>query len=557
MSVEPIRVGREFTDAEVSFLETLAGLSYAEGDILYYDGSNLNRLPRGSNGEVLTLASGIPSWAAAAGGIGGSTGGTDNAILRADGVGGSTLQSSGVTINDSDAVSGVSSLVLDASGSLLFGAVTILSDSAGTTTLSNIDALDATTEATIEAAIDTLANLTSATSLATVGTITTGTWEATDVGVAHGGTGASTAGDARTNLGLVIGTDVQGFDAGLASIAGLTTAADRMIYTTASDTYAVATLTSFARTILDDADAGTVRTTIGAGTGNLDNVVEDTTPQLGGNLDTNSFNIEFDDDHGIFDDSSNGHLLFQKTASAVNYFEMTNAATAGTPLLSVAGSDANIDLELQAKGTGVVEINDPKITLGSDATGDIFYRNSSGNIARLAIGSTDQVLTVASGLPSWAAPAGGGGASSLVSAYKSSNQTSITGSITKITFTSENFDTGGDFASSTYTAPSAGKYVITAKIRATNMTGNDFWNVHLRKNGTTIEIYAAGPENDISTTSSNGSTARELTFTTLLDLASSDTLDLHTESGDTSYTITGGAATTQNRSHFQIYRIAD
>lgn len=38
---------------------------------------------------------------------------------------------------------------------------TILSDSAGTTTLSNIDALDATTEATIEGAIDTLANLTS------------------------------------------------------------------------------------------------------------------------------------------------------------------------------------------------------------------------------------------------------------------------------------------------------------------------------------------------------------------------------------------------------------
>lgn len=39
--------------------------------------------------------------------------------------------------------------------------VTILSDSAGTTTLSNVDAIDATTEATIEAAIDTLANLTS------------------------------------------------------------------------------------------------------------------------------------------------------------------------------------------------------------------------------------------------------------------------------------------------------------------------------------------------------------------------------------------------------------
>jgi hypothetical protein len=38
------------------------------------------------------------------------------------------------------------------------------------------------------------------TSITTLGTIGTGTWEATDVGVGHGGTGASTAGDARTNL---------------------------------------------------------------------------------------------------------------------------------------------------------------------------------------------------------------------------------------------------------------------------------------------------------------------------------------------------------------------
>lgn len=52
-------------------------------------------------------------------------------------------------------------LAIAASGKLAFGAVNVLSDAAGTMTLSNVDALDATTEATIEAAIDTLANLTS------------------------------------------------------------------------------------------------------------------------------------------------------------------------------------------------------------------------------------------------------------------------------------------------------------------------------------------------------------------------------------------------------------
>lgn len=69
---------------------------------------------------------------------------------------------------------------------------------------------------------------------------------------------------AQTTLGLLIGTNVQAYHASLASIAGLTTAADKMIYTTASNAYAVTTLTSFARTLLDDATAADMRTTLGA-----------------------------------------------------------------------------------------------------------------------------------------------------------------------------------------------------------------------------------------------------------------------------------------------------
>jgi len=50
-------------------LVSLEGLSLAAGDILYATAADtLARLPKGSDGEVLMLASGVPDWAAASGG---------------------------------------------------------------------------------------------------------------------------------------------------------------------------------------------------------------------------------------------------------------------------------------------------------------------------------------------------------------------------------------------------------------------------------------------------------------------------------------------------------
>jgi hypothetical protein len=85
-------------------------------------------------------------------------------------------------------------------------------------------------------------------------------------------------------------------------------------------------------------------------------LVDDTSPQLGGDLDTNSFNIAFDDAHGINDENGNEQIVFQTTSSAVNQLDITNAATGNAPSIQATGGDSNINLKVGPKGTGLVEV---------------------------------------------------------------------------------------------------------------------------------------------------------------------------------------------------------
>ena len=129
----------------------------------------------------------------------------------------------------------------------------------------------------------TLASSVVTSSLTSVGTIGTGVWQGTAVGIAYGGTGSTSAGNARTALGLAIGTDVQAYDAELQALAGLTSAADRLPYFSGVNAASLATFTTFGRSLIDDVDAAASRTTLGLGTMAVQN--SNTVSITGGSID--------------------------------------------------------------------------------------------------------------------------------------------------------------------------------------------------------------------------------------------------------------------------------
>jgi len=87
------------------------------------------------------------------------------------------------------------------------------------------------------------------------------------------------------------------------------------------------------------------------------------------------------DAHFIADAAGNEQLVFQTTGSAVNQLEVTNSASSSAflqgPLLTATGDDSNIDLNLIAKGTGVIAVR------GNSASGAVQLNcesNSHGQI---------------------------------------------------------------------------------------------------------------------------------------------------------------------------------
>jgi len=144
-------------------------------------------------------------------------------------------------------------------------------------------------------------------------------------------------------------------------------------------------------------------------------------------------------------------------------------------------------------------------------TGDTIYSSSGSTPARLGIGSTGQVLTVAGGVPSWATPAGG--AFVGVSVTRTAHKNIASGTTTTIDFNSEFYDTDGFHDNTTnndrLTVPSgkAGKYLVVFQTQWQANEANQYTikYVYILKNGdnvarTQLRGTDSGPQQTYQTT---------------------------------------------------------
>lgn len=308
----------------------------------------------------------------------------------------------------------------------------------------------------------------------------------------------------RTTLGVAIGTDVQAYDATLNSIASLGTAADKIAYTTATDTWAETALTSTARSLLDDTSTSAMRTTLGVAIG-TDVQAYDATlaslSSLGTGADKYAYTTGVDTwaegtitsaARGLLDDASTSDMrttLGVAIGTNVQAYDATLAALASyntTGLITQTAADTFTGRTISA-GTGISVTNgdgasgNPTIALSHlglqsltdpNANRLIYWNDTAGNLDWASLSGTGTTIPTTTS-PSFTTPTLG--VASATTINKVTLTAPATGSTLTIadgkTLTASNSLTLAGTDSTTMTFPATSSTILTTGNTATITKG--------------------------------------------------------------------------------------
>jgi hypothetical protein len=189
--------------------------------------------------------------------------------------------------------------------------------------------------------------------------------------------------------------------------------------------------------------------------GILSNVLGDTEPQLGGQLDVNG---------NAIGDGTRELLTFTEDGSAVNHINIENEATGGGPIIRSTGTDTNVDLNLQTKGSGDINLES---LIYSETNKKLFYSDITG------VGTGTALTITSAGVDSGNTDGATGGALSLGSGDAGDSAGGNTGNVTLVSGASTTGNSGSVEINSGGSATGSGSITLrTGSVSSSGSAGD-------------------------------------------------------------------------------------
>ena len=334
---------------------------------------------------------------------------------------------------------------------------TVLSNSNGNTT--PITLSGGTSQVFVTYTAEKSVNLDASDNVTPLGTIASGTWQGTTVGVLYGGTGVTASSgassvvlrDANQNTSL---NNIFRNITSTVSAAGTTVLTAASSYTqvltgTTTQTYQLpdaTTLTNGASFQFNNNSTGAL-SIVNNGSGPVATVAAGGATQLfltststaNGTWDTHGFLPE-----NILWGTNSLYLATDVITGGTWNGGTIGTAYGGTGLTSFTSGGALYATSTSSLTSGTLPATSGGTGLSTYTTGDVIYASATNTLAKVGIGSTGQVLTVAGGIPTWAAAASGvtitndtSTATALYPTFTSATSGSVSGlnvTSTKLTF---------------------------------------------------------------------------------------------------------------------------